>query len=756
MMRIKEVAKMKNKSTIAKLLSEEDIHVVYKQMDTAYFNPKDRELGLPIWDESKTTADVEDLMVCHEIAHALWTPLDMLEKAQVRKINHSFVNIVEDARIERMVQDKYRGSVAVFNRGYRDLTALDFFGIGDVDVSTLNLIDRINLFFKKQKVEFSTEEKVWVKRVAETKTPDDVLDLAEELYNWMEENESETDNHDTGDQMGDPDPSGEEGETETETESSDGNNDEKKEGEENGDGDSKSDNDKSDDTDDAEDGAGSGKDKVDGDSTPEDTLTESSPEGGRDSVSGGKAPMAITDTGSGIDSLRDKNAQDRSYGSIPNTANHDLIVSYKVLKEDFKSEIIRSSYDSQHTIFIEKTLEELVTLKKESKKTVAYMVKEFEMKKSADAYARAAVSKTGSLDMGKLHTYKYNDDIFKKVTTLPGATNHGMVMVLDWSGSMADNLKGTLSQLFNLIWFCRQTRIPFEVFAFSNQYDKNTDDKNNKFKSGDIRLAHMKLLNLFSSSMNTKDEMEMMHNCLLVAKQWNNGNYNEDGMPLRFRYQLNLGGTPLNEAIIAMMDIVPKFKSDTGVQKVNTIFLTDGAGSSLDGVYHYGLNKDTGDHYETTSPVLSWRNSDILMVTDPKTNKTYEVSGRSQITNILLKILKNRVDGMNVVGFFIAGRGLSGRVDKRTLITLLPYDSYVEIMEKIKIINKEKYLAIPHCGYDEYYVLPANNTFESENDNLGDELIGASKAKLKSAFGKSMKGKVTSRQLLNKFVKLVA
>jgi len=751
MMRIKEVTPMKNKSTIAKLLSEEDIHVVYKQMETAYFNPKDRELGLPIWDESKTTDDVEDLMVCHEIAHALWTPLDMLEKAVVRGINHSFVNIVEDARIERMVQEKYRGSIAVFKRGYRDLTALDFFGIGDKDVSKLNLIDRINLYFKKQDVTFSDEENVWVKRVAETKTPDDVLDLAEALYNWMEENESETDNHDTGEEMVNLDSSGEEGGTE----SSDGSGDEKnEEGKENGNGDNKFDNDKSDD---AEDGAGSGKDKVDGDSTSEDTLTESSPEGGRDSVSGGKAPMAITDTGSGIDSLRDKNAIDRSYGSIPNTSNHDLIVSYKVLKEDFKTEIKTSTRDSLHTLFIEKTLEELVTLKKESKKTVAYMVKEFEMKKSADAYSRAAVSKTGSLDMGKLHTYKYNDDIFKKVTTLPGATNHGMVMVLDWSGSMADNLKGTLSQLFNLIWFCRQTRIPFEVFAFSNQYDKNIGaDEINKFKSGDIMLTHMKLLNLFSSRMNTKDEMEMMHNCLLVAKQWNNVDWIQDGMPLRFGNKLNLGGTPLNEAIIAMMDIVPKFKSDTGVQKVNTIFLTDGAGSSLQGVYNYGLNKTTGDHYESTLPVLNWVNRDIFMVTDPKTNKTYEVSNRGQITNVLLQILKNRVDGMNVVGFFIAGRGRSGRVDKRTLMHLLPKDSYVEIMEKIKIINKEKYLAIPHCGYDEYYVLPANNSFESENDNLGDELIGASKAKLKSAFGKSMKSKITSRQLLNKFVKLVA
>lgn len=184
---------MKNKSTLAKLLAEEDIFVVHKKMDTAYFNPKSRELGLPIWKDEEMTKDIYDLMVCHEIAHALWTPLDMLESAAVRKINHSFVNIIEDARIERMVQDKYPGSVAVFNRGYNDLTAKDFFGLDGKDVSELNLIDRINLFFKKQKVEFSDEEKVWVKRVAETKTPDDVLNLSEELYVWMTENAPEED-----------------------------------------------------------------------------------------------------------------------------------------------------------------------------------------------------------------------------------------------------------------------------------------------------------------------------------------------------------------------------------------------------------------------------------------------------------------------------------------------------------------------------------------------------------------------------------
>jgi hypothetical protein len=220
---------MKNKSTLAKLLAEEDIFVVHKKMDTAYFNPKSRELGLPIWKDEEMTKDIYDLMVCHEIAHALWTPLDMLETARVRKINHSFVNIVEDARIERMVQDRYPGSVAVFNRGYNDLTAKDFFGIADKEVSELNLIDRINLFFKKQKVEFTAEEKVWVKRVAETKTPEDVLNLSEELYAWMAENAPE---EESDDEKTMSDPNGESGEGEGETGEGDGPADDK--GEEDG------------------------------------------------------------------------------------------------------------------------------------------------------------------------------------------------------------------------------------------------------------------------------------------------------------------------------------------------------------------------------------------------------------------------------------------------------------------------------------------------------------------------------------------
>ena len=67
--------------------------------------------------------------------------------------------------------------------------------------------------------------------------------------------------------------------------------------------------------------------------------------------------------------------------------------------------------------------------RKQSQKEVNYLVKEFECRKSADAYARAGQSKTGVLDTAKLHTYKYNDDIFKKVTILPDGKNLSLIHI---------------------------------------------------------------------------------------------------------------------------------------------------------------------------------------------------------------------------------------------------------------------------------------------------------------------------------------
>ena len=788
-MRIKEVDMItkktpRNKGTIAKLLATEDIFVVYKQMETAYFDSKKRELGLPIWNDEDMTADISDLMTCHEIGHALWTPLDMLERAAIRKINHSFVNVIEDARIEKFVKVKYPGTAGVFTRGYVDLVSRDFFGTAGKDISKLNLIDRINLYFKSADttIPFSAEENVWVDRIRELRTEDEVLDLAEELYKWMEENPSSDEEPATSGDSGD---SGETGEgTEGSGSGPNGNEEGKEENGNSNGGNSSGDagDDKSagseDDADDGEEDGASGADTNDkvenevdekGDGTKEDSPAEGGVEtSGKGSHS---LPEATTDTASkkGMDAFRDKVAADRQYAKVPKVDLEKIIISPKTCVDEMFGYFMEQKSKDGCSLFFDTTVKELDDLKADSKKTVAYMVKEFEMKKSADAYARAATAKTGSLDMGKLHTYKYNEDLFKKVTTLPGATNHGMLLVLDWSGSMADNLKGTLSQLFNLVWFCRQSRIPFEVFAFSDMYSstrrydydtrKNMEMEN--FKAGDLAMHNFNMLNFFSSNMSISDEMKMMQSLLMYANKYAGfRDWNALGYPYNADHRYELGGTPLNDAIVAMMDIAPKFKNDTGVQRVNTIFLTDGDSNRLAGVYDYRLNTnkespDFGTHSDVIEPIQGGWNSyksREIMLTDPVTNKTFQMKGSA--THVLLKALKNRVPDMNVLGFFIAGSGRSGRVDKRVLAQFV--DPYKDVMESVKQINKDKFLAVTCAGFDEYYILPGGTALQVENGGLSDDLEGATKAKLKSAFGKAMKSKIASRQLLNKFVKLVA
>ena len=741
MMRNKGIV-MKNKSTLAKLLSEEDVNVVHKQMPTAYFDSKKRELGLPIWKEEEMTKEIYDLMVCHEIGHALWTPLDMLEKAGLRNIDHSFVNIIEDVRIEKKVQNKYPGSRSVFKRGYIDLIKKDFFGTNGRDIDSFNLIDRINLFFKNvPDVTFSDEENVWVKKVSGVKTEDEVLNLAEELYAWMSENKPEEDKNEN--EMSMPDESGDSDESE---ESAGGGNTTNSDDEGSSGSTSSS----------------TGDNEGDGELTPTNNSNSDKSETNESSdttetSSGGmnsEVPKAETDTAAknGMDSLRDKNAVESVYVNIPKIDATKIIVDYKTVHKEFYGRYVAETNEGE--TYFSSTLNELTKIKEESKKTVAYMVKEFEMKKSADQYARAAVSKTGSLDMSKLHTYKYNEDLFKKVTTLPGATNHGMVMVLDWSGSMCENLKGTLAQLFNLIWFCRKVKIPFEVYAFSDSRLSRQNLKIQDFKVNDIILNDFRLLNFFSNKMSLSQEMDIMHALWMYASYWNRGK-DVSGYALNYNANYDLGSTPLNEAIIAMMDIVPKFKTETRVQKVNTIFLTDGVSNSLRGAFDYNLvtsGPDKGKHIKVDKSI-SYKS---IVISDPVVGKTYEAKNRLEHTNKLIKALKNRVEDMNVICFFFAGSGRSGRVNKRIIANITNEYDRTKVMEKVKFLNKNKYLAVTQCGYDEYYILPGGNSLNVENENLSDDLVGASKAKLKTAFGKSMKGKIGSRQLLNKFVKLVA
>ena len=757
---------MRDLSTLAKLLAEEDIHVVHRNQQTAMFDVKNRELSLPIWkDMSK---NIQDLMTLHEVGHALWTPLEMMEQVKEEKIEFSFVNVLEDVRIEKLVQKKYPGSVRVFNKGYKELIAQNFFETVGKDIAKYNLIDRINLHFKHHiDVPFSDAEKVWVQKANQTKTPQDVIDLAKELYEYVSENkESQGENQEQQNASGNdgnnqvdtvPSPSaGQDKETSEvmkelgleESEESEESDDESSSSDSSDDSveDSEKDETKN---------AGSDTDKTD--DSKDEEKTEKSTSGSEGGKSDG--PVASTDYAWNESSkkLLDDNGKDYKTAFIPEMDLKKTIVPISKVLEDlndwYKKE---SQYEDR---YFNKTKEELEKSKNDSKKTVAYMVKEFEMKKSADAYARATTSKTGMLDMGQLHTYKFNDDIFAKVTTLPGAKNHGLVMFLDWSGSMAGNLKGTLNQLYNLIWFCKKVNIPFDVYAFTDLYKRyaDRDTKIQEFRSGELDVNDLRLLHFFSDKMKNNQEFNMMHNLYMIASQWTYRDWRTDGYPYKCPTHYNLGGTPLNSAIISAMQIVPEFKNSRGIQKVHTVFLTDGSSND---VRKFVMFKRDEKWIEGNEGVSNCYGKTVTTYIDKKNgNKVVsEKSSRQDQTEALLELLRQKVSDMSLVNFFIAGSGRKGNVSEDNVRYVMGYNvGWRESAEMVKKIRKENVAIIPKAlGFDTTYLLPGLGNLDMDSELDLEDGVTYNKGQLKRAFAKMSNAKIVNRPLLNNFIKMVA
>ena len=769
----------KDKSTLVKLLAEEDLQVTYKNVPTAHFDVKAREVVLPIW-KDKSEA-VMDMMSLHEVGHALWTDMDLIERGQKKEVKHSFLNVLEDVRIEKMIQEKYLGSVKVFKKAYTELLDKDFFNIKDKDLSKLNLIDRINMHYKNvPNVPFDDNELEWVEKANKTKTVDDVLNLAVELQEWMYNQEKDTES----DEMFKMDLPFDMKESEDEPE------DEKEE--------NKSSNIESQDTDDTEESEDEGSDSGNGTSKEDDKKnTEELEDKGFAKSNEGQ------DEFEGIESLTDSNyMMKQEMASDKDALNHitlnipkinldEAIIDYKDINKElttFYKEKCKGN--KSNTEYMQWVVKDIKRFEKEQKPVISYMVKEFEMKKAADLYKRSTVSKTGSLNMDKLHSYSYNEDIFLKMNVEPGATNHGLVMFVDWSGSMSDNFHNTLKQTLNLVWFCKRVNIPFEVYGFTNQYSHGEtttiNEKAQTPKQNDLVVNDCTLLNLLSSRANKNEFQESLINFWAISNYWcdrtSYGGINvgkdEYVYPIYIPSNYNLGSTPLNHSIVYAMDLLPKFKKDNGLQKVHTVFLTDGASNSIQNSYQWGkmqnydkLTKEFVYNGEFIPTYYDKSCSDITLI-DPVTNKKYEMKyndkknpysyrgfGYDTQTNILVEFLKSRVPGMNVVNFFIAGRNRKGTVSRNDIeyiFGLSAWDELEEVKKIQKFIKKHNYAVCTTSAWDEMYVLPGGEKLDISNDDMSEVQPGAKKTELKKAFGKMSSGKRNSRPVLNKFVGMIA
>ena len=91
--------------------------------------------------------------------------------------------------------------------------------------------------------------------------------------------------------------------------------------------------------------------------------------------------------------------------------------------------------------------------------------------------------------------------------------------------------------------------------------------------NGKVILDNFNMLNVLSSKTNKRVADRQAQNLFRLASSL--VHYGGACVPQKTR----LGGTPLNESLIAMNDIIPEFKTRTGAQKVHVVCLTDGDGN---------------------------------------------------------------------------------------------------------------------------------------------------------------------------------
>ena len=725
------------KESLAKLLAQEDLIVENRPVETAQFNVETRVLTLPIWEHDQ--AEVIDSLIAHEVGHALYTPNEWDFLAEVPM---QFVNCIEDVRIEKLMKRRYEGIPKTFYRGYKILADQDFFQIQDKDIDTLGFIDRINLQYKIGNfvdVDFSEEEKPFLAKCDALETFEDVIELSKEICAFMKEQWEKAQ---------------EEKEEEIELPSAQADNDIT-------DGDNE--------LEDLSEGRtpqpseGKEDDKEEGQEKPQPKAAHGK-EVGRNT----EEPQEFVPTVETLDALNDglkslANAEGLEYDYIelPKTISSKFFVSNKEVSELMNTfyvgkENLRHIKDfsdqyelhmaREYTKNIDNADAEYRKFKISQNKEVNYLVKEFEMKKAADSYARATTSRTGVLDTAKLHTYKYNDDIFRKVTTIPEGKNHGLVFNVDWSGSMSNCILDTIKQVLTLVSFCRKVGIGYDVYLFSDNFEKD-EHKYHEDPSteGKVILRDFRMLNVLSSASNNRSHDKQAHNLFRLASSFRG--YYSCGVPNK----MNLGGTPLNEATISLNHIIPSFKKRTGAQKVHVINLTDGEGYSI----RYG--KKVVSQYDGEVSVISRHCNTQTILRDRQTGKQYKFNpDRYDQTDTFIYQLRDRFPECE----FMNIRLITGNDWYRFKRSCLGYEYDGDLNDNLAWADadrewkKTRSFICLSSAYTVQYALAisALNT----DDEFTIEKEDPTKADIKRAFTKSLKNKKMNKKILSSFIERIA
>lgn len=213
---------------------------------------------------------------------------------------------------------------------------------------------------------------------------------------------------------------------------------------------------------------------------------------------------------------------------------------------------------------------------------------QFIRKKSAWELLMKTNRKNGSIDMSRIQNYKTSDDIFKRKAMLPKGKSHGIVVLVDNSGSMTGDIIDIMNNVTAIALFAKRANVKFEAYLFtSNGYDMKSSSTS---APGDgINCDGLKLVNLFNGTMSIVDIKSVLFEFFifknLIGKrdfhkmlEMYTGSYVEaTKLATNLKTMWASASTPLAPAYMGVLERAAIMK-ESGIQHVSMFTLTDGEG----------------------------------------------------------------------------------------------------------------------------------------------------------------------------------
>ena len=454
--------------------------------------------------------------------------------------------------------------------------------------------------------------------------------------------------------------------------------------------------------------------------------------------------------------MRDPNAQEIVYVTLPKPNLKNIVVDFDVVHKNIRNHFSkptvkkvtnRYSYDYDDTPVVaadalQVAEKEFGVFREAQMPKINYILQQFEMKKQADRYKRTRQHKTGSLDTLRLVYYKTEEDLFKTIAVCQDGKNHGLIFVVDWSGSMNSSMAGTIEQLIILCLFCRKANIPFEVYSL-------TTGSTNAFsrEPGNLEYAqNFRMRTYLSSQMTPGAFHDACVNlfALMPGGQFRGGP-KDDNL---------IGCTPLDESIITSIELIKELKRKTNAQVVNAIFLTDGGANTVNS-YLDQTGRSTGMNSYDYSYNFGYRRAGTgasnvkYLIDDRETHKTYSFTV-GDMTPTMVKILRDR-NNIHAVCFYIDGAWENF------------FTSEIDDMKR-KAIEKQfsenGYVVSTEWGFDEMYITKRGDVWRVKDTKLKPQKLEVGTPEYMKKVTENFKAQglnmMKQRIMLDRFVNMIA